>query len=490
MELMRRLESRFSLYGEKTQPTQDMLKEVDVLVYDIQDVGCRFYTYISTLGQCMGSRCAQEDSVHRPRSPQPAGWRSCGRAVTQIVRSFVGAFPIPIRYGLTPGELAGFIKDTQKLDVALAVVKLKNWRRSQWYDETGLVWVPPSPNIPTLEAALVYPGTCFMEGTNLSEGRGTTKPFELIGAPWIDGLKLAESLNRTNLPGVLFRATAFTPTFSKFSGEACQGFNSTSSIARPFVRFSRHWPFSKKSVAPILASSNSQTNTSTGWRAATNYGNLSNRILPSKRSWPPGMPVLRNCRSRSNEVPVVPLGQSCATRQESCSRFSTHTLHPGPLSEPNTGGEAIRSFCDVHPGRRFAYPQLPSGTPTALRVCRCSLLECRHRVLLRCQSGRRALTFGIDFWKDKAQMIQETLSKIEARIRKLSSLRDENKAELLSLLARLKSEIGELSKTHSEEAQSITAFAEVSTHEAARQERNPELLKLSLEGLSASDPSI
>ncbi len=214
----------YSLYGEKTQPTEDMLKEVDVLVYDIQDVGCRFYTYISTLGQCMEAAARKKIPFIVLDRPNPLGGEAVeGPSLKPEFRSFVGAFPIPIRYGLTPGELAGFIKDTQKLDVALAVAKLKNWRRSQWYDETGLVWVPPSPNIPTLEAALVYPGTCLMEGTNLSEGRGTTKPFELIGAPWIDGLKLAESLNRTNLPGVLFRATAFTPTFSKFSGEACQG---------------------------------------------------------------------------------------------------------------------------------------------------------------------------------------------------------------------------------------------------------------------------
>jgi beta-N-acetylhexosaminidase len=156
--------------------------------------------------------------------PNPLGGEAMeGPPLKPEFRSFVGAFPIPVRYGLTPGELAGFIKDTQKLDLDLSIVKLKHWGRSQWYDETGLVCVPPSPNVPTLGAALAYPGTCLVEGTNLSEGRGTTKPFELVGAPWIDGSKLAESLNRANLPGVLFRATTFTPTFSKFSGEACHG---------------------------------------------------------------------------------------------------------------------------------------------------------------------------------------------------------------------------------------------------------------------------
>jgi uncharacterized protein YbbC (DUF1343 family) len=161
----------YSLYGETNRPTVEMLKEVDVLVYDIQDVGSRFYTYISTLGHCMEAAADRSIPFIVLDRPNPLGGEAVdGPPLKPEFRSFVGAFPIPIRYGLTPGELAGFIKDTRKLNLELSVVKLKNWRRSQWYDETGLVWVPPSPNIPTLEAALAYPGVCFVEGTNLSEG--------------------------------------------------------------------------------------------------------------------------------------------------------------------------------------------------------------------------------------------------------------------------------------------------------------------------------
>ena len=138
-------------------------------------------------------------------------------------RSFVGAYAIPVRYGLTPGELAGWIKSNLKLDLELSVVKMKHWTRAQWYEETNLIWVPPSPNIPTMASAMVYPGMCLIEGTNLSEGRGTTTPFEIVGAPWIDGIKLAERLNALALPGALFRPVAFTPALSKFSGESCQG---------------------------------------------------------------------------------------------------------------------------------------------------------------------------------------------------------------------------------------------------------------------------
>lgn len=213
-----------SLYGEVTAPTEEMLKEVEVLVYDIQDVGSRFYTYISTLGHCLQAAAARKIPFIVLDRPNPLGGSAVeGPLLDEKFRSFVGAFPIPIRYALTPGELASFISASQRLEVALSVVKLKNWHRRQWYDETGLIWVPPSPNIPTLDTAFVYPGMCLVEGTNLSEGRGTTKPFETVGAPWIDSFKLVEELGRKNLPGVRFRPITFTPTFSKFSGQACQG---------------------------------------------------------------------------------------------------------------------------------------------------------------------------------------------------------------------------------------------------------------------------
>ena len=213
-----------SLYGETRRPTPEMLKDVDVLVYDIQDIGTRFYTYISTLGECMQAAAERKVPLIVLDRPNPLGGEIIeGPLLDLNFRSFVGAFAIPIRYGLTPGELAGWIKTNLRLDLELSVVKMKHWTRAQWYEETNLIWVPPSPNIPTMASALAYPGMCLIEGTNLSEGRGTTTPFEIVGAPWIDGIKLAERLNTLALPGVLFRPVAFTPTLSKFSGEACQG---------------------------------------------------------------------------------------------------------------------------------------------------------------------------------------------------------------------------------------------------------------------------
>jgi uncharacterized protein YbbC (DUF1343 family) len=213
-----------SLYGETRRPTPEMLNEVDLLVYDIQDIGSRFYTYISTLGECMQAAAERKIPFIVLDRPNPLGGETIeGPLLDLNFRSFVGAFAIPIRYGLTPGELSGWIKFSLKLDLELSVVKMKHWTRGQWYEETNLIWVPPSPNIPTLASALCYPGMCLIEGTNLSEGRGTTTPFEIVGAPWVDGFKLAERLNTQKLPGVLFRPVAFTPTLSKFSGEACQG---------------------------------------------------------------------------------------------------------------------------------------------------------------------------------------------------------------------------------------------------------------------------
>jgi uncharacterized protein YbbC (DUF1343 family) len=213
-----------SLYGEVTRPTPEMLKDVDLLVYDIQDVGSRYYTYLSTLGQCMEAAAQKSIPFVVLDRPNPlTGSRIEGRVLDWSFRSFVGTFAVPIRYGLSPGELANYVKDERRLNLQLFVVKMKNWQRYQWYDETGLVWVPPSPNIPALESALAYPGMCLLEGTNLSEGRGTTKPFEIAGAPWVDGNKLAERLKGLNLPGVLFRPISFTPAFSKFSGQPCHG---------------------------------------------------------------------------------------------------------------------------------------------------------------------------------------------------------------------------------------------------------------------------
>jgi uncharacterized protein YbbC (DUF1343 family) len=202
-----------------------MLEGLDVLVFDIQDAGVRFYTYISTLGECMEAAAEQGTPFVVLDRPNPlADVRLEGRVIDLArFKSFVGAYPIPIRYGLTIGELAGFIRDGIKKDLKLTVVKMKNYRRSCWYDQTGLQWIAPSPNLPSVVSATVYPGMCLFEGTNLSEGRGTAQPFELIGAPWLDGGRLADELAALKLEGVLFRPVSFTPAFSKYQGQACQG---------------------------------------------------------------------------------------------------------------------------------------------------------------------------------------------------------------------------------------------------------------------------
>jgi len=215
----------YSLYGQTRRPTAGMLKDVDVLLYDIQDAGVRFYTYISTLGECMQAAAESGIPFVVLDRPNPlADIRIEGRVIDLArFKSFVGAYPLPIRYGLTTGELAGFIRDGMKADFKLTVVKMKGYRRSYWYDQTGFQWIAPSPNLPSLASAIVYPGMCLFEGTNLSEGRGTTQPFEMIGAPWLDGAKLADELASLNLEGVLFRPVAFTPALSKHQGQTCQG---------------------------------------------------------------------------------------------------------------------------------------------------------------------------------------------------------------------------------------------------------------------------
>ena len=215
-----------SLYGKTRQPTSEMLAGIDVLVYDIQDVGSRFYTYISTLLRSMSAAAANNvDFIVLDRPNPIRGDRVEGNQLQPAFRSFVGETALTIRHGMTVGELAKFFR--AKLDCVsssrLHVVPMHGWQRTMWYDETGLPWVPPSPNMPTVETASLYPGTCLIEGTNLSEGRGTTRPFEWIGAPWIDSERWADTLNNLDLPGTHFRPIHFTPTFSKYAEQVCHG---------------------------------------------------------------------------------------------------------------------------------------------------------------------------------------------------------------------------------------------------------------------------
>jgi uncharacterized protein YbbC (DUF1343 family) len=213
-----------SLYGEHREPTDEMLTDLDVLVVDLQDIGARYYTFIWTLYLCM--RACEQRGVHVVvlNRPNPInGVAVEGPPIEKGYESFVGMHPIPIRHGKTIGELATQFRDEAFPKCPLSVLSMKNWERAMWFDQTGLPWVMPSPNMPTLETATVYPGMCLLEGTNLSEGRGTTRPFEIFGAPFIKAEQLCRELNNLQLPGVFFRENYFQPTFQKFAGELCGG---------------------------------------------------------------------------------------------------------------------------------------------------------------------------------------------------------------------------------------------------------------------------
>jgi uncharacterized protein YbbC (DUF1343 family) len=214
----------YSLYSETREPTAGMLQGIDALVIDLQDVGTRVYTYIYTMANCMRAAARHGVKVVVCDRPNPIGGDEVeGPTLREPWTSFVGQFPIPLRHGMTIAELARLFNEAFGLGAALEVVPLEGWRRSMYHDETGLPWVITSPNIPTLDTAIVYPGAVLFEGTTLSEGRGTTRPFELIGAPWIDGDRLAAALNRRGLPGVHFRPVFFEPTFQKHARQTCGG---------------------------------------------------------------------------------------------------------------------------------------------------------------------------------------------------------------------------------------------------------------------------
>ena len=213
-----------SLYGEHREPTPAMLAGIDVIVFDIQDVGTRFYTYPYTLAGVMRSAKRAGIPVVVADRPDPlGGLRVEGPVLDPALASFVGLFPIPLRHGMTIGELAMLFNNGFDIGAELHVVAMQGWQRGDEPLRGPLPWVPPSPNMPTPDTALVYPGMGLLEGTNVSEGRGTTRPFETIGAPWVDARALAERLNALQLPGVRFRPSWFTPSFSKHAGKACGG---------------------------------------------------------------------------------------------------------------------------------------------------------------------------------------------------------------------------------------------------------------------------
>lgn len=216
----------YSLYGESRRPQPAQLKDLDALVFDIQDIGTRFYTYISTLGYVMEEAAKMRLRVFVLDRPNPIGGVEIeGPLPDEDNFSFTAYYSLPVRYGLTIGELAQFYNQERKLGCNLQIVKMEGWKREMWFDATNLTWVNPSPNMRNLTEATLYPGIGLLETTNVSVGRGTETPFEIVGAPWIDGQRLADYLNRRRLQGVRFVATRFTPKASVFQGEECGGIN-------------------------------------------------------------------------------------------------------------------------------------------------------------------------------------------------------------------------------------------------------------------------
>jgi uncharacterized protein YbbC (DUF1343 family) len=213
----------YSLYSETREPTGEMLKGLDVLVIDLQDIGARIYTYIYTMANCLRAAARHRASVLVVDRPNPIASVVEGESLVPGYESFVGQFPIPMRHGMTIGELALLFNEHFGIGASLEIVKMEGWQRDMYADETGLPWVMPSPNMPTLDTAVVYPGTVLFEGVMLSEGRGTTRPFELVGAPWIDAERFADTMNAHRLPGVYFRPAVFEPTFQKYAKQPCGG---------------------------------------------------------------------------------------------------------------------------------------------------------------------------------------------------------------------------------------------------------------------------
>jgi uncharacterized protein YbbC (DUF1343 family) len=217
----------YSLYGASENdlaPRQELLRNLDALVIDLQDIGARYYTFIYTMALCMREAARTGVQVIVLDRPNPIdGIQLEGNIREDQFSSFVGMFPLPTRHGMTAGELARYFNKTFALNCDLHVVPMRGWERAMWWEDTGLPWVLPSPNMPTVSTAAVYPGMCLVEGTNLSEGRGTTHPFELFGAPWLEPFRLAERLNGLDLPGIRFRPHYFLPTFQKHAGKVCGG---------------------------------------------------------------------------------------------------------------------------------------------------------------------------------------------------------------------------------------------------------------------------
>jgi uncharacterized protein YbbC (DUF1343 family) len=228
----------WSLYDRRLAPSDAMLRGLDALVVDLQDVGSRYYTFVWTMALCLRACARARVPVVVLDRPNPLGGLVMeGNLPDPRFSSFVGLYPLPVRHAMTIAEISVYLNETEAIGCDLTVVPMRGWRRGMRWEETGLPWVAPSPNMPTPATARVYPGGCLIEGTNLSEGRGTTRPFELVGAPFLDGRRLAHALTRRNLPGVGFRAAAFEPAFHKWKGQQCEGVQVHVTDVRDFAPF-------------------------------------------------------------------------------------------------------------------------------------------------------------------------------------------------------------------------------------------------------------
>ena len=215
----------FSLYGKTRIPTKEMFEPIDILLVDLQDAGTRVYTFIYTMSYCLEAAKRFGIKVAVLDRPNPIGGATVeGNCLLPEYASFVGRYPIPMRHGLTIGELALLFNNHFGIDCDLEVIPMKGWKRKMFFNDTGLPWIPPSPNLPTPVSAAVYPGQVILEGTNISEGRGTTQPFEIFGAPFINTGKIISALGGNRLPGIMLRPVAFEPTSNKWQGERCEGF--------------------------------------------------------------------------------------------------------------------------------------------------------------------------------------------------------------------------------------------------------------------------
>jgi uncharacterized protein YbbC (DUF1343 family) len=214
----------YSLYGKTRSPLPEMLGNIDCLVIDLPDVGARYYTFAWTMFLCLQACQKNNLSCIVLDRPNPInGIMTEGPVLEPEFSSFVGLYPLPIRHSMTMGELALYFNREFRIDCDLTVVPMNGWQREMWYENTGLPWVMPSPNMPTVDTAIVYPGMALLEGTNISEGRGTTRPFEVFGNPFVDPYELVKALKKEHLPGVTFRPLYFIPTFQKYHGEICGG---------------------------------------------------------------------------------------------------------------------------------------------------------------------------------------------------------------------------------------------------------------------------